>query len=101
MSNDAFDSIKEGLEDALEYASTGSGGTARRVEVPMVDVRAVRERLNLSQREFAGAFGVSVATLRNWEQGRRYPRGPARVLLMIIEQEPEAVQRALSQKDVA
>jgi putative transcriptional regulator len=101
MSSDALDSIKEGLEDALEYATSETGGTAHRVEVPMVDVRAVRERLGLSQSEFAKAFGVSVATLRNWEQGRRYPRGPARVLLMIIEQEPDAVQRALAQQEVA
>ena len=101
MSSDAFDSIKEGLEDALEYASTGTSGTAHEVEVPMVDVRAVRERLGLSQVEFAKKFGVSVATLRNWEQGRRFPRGPARVLLMIIDLEPDAVQRALDQQDVA
>ena len=101
MTTDVFDSIKEGLEDALEYAAGKDGGNAHNIEVPMVDVRAVRERLGYSQRNFAKAFGVSVATLRNWEQGRRYPRGPARVLLMIIDQEPDAVQRALAPKEVA
>jgi len=49
----------------------------------------------MSQEEFATQFGISPATLRNWEQGRRHPEGPARVLLNIIEREPAAVQRAL------
>jgi putative transcriptional regulator len=59
------------------------------------DARAVRRRLGLSQPAFAGLFGVSVWTLRNWEQGRRRPDGPARALLRIIEREPEAARRAL------
>ncbi|MBI3695349.1 MAG: helix-turn-helix domain-containing protein [Acidobacteria bacterium] len=50
----------------------------------------------MSQGAFAARFGISPATLRNWEQGRRLPEGPARVLLAIIDREPEAVQRALS-----
>lgn len=96
MTMSEFDDIKAGLEDALQYAKGNKAhGREQRVEVPVVDVRAVRERLGLSQSEFAEAFGVSVATVRNWEQGRRIPRGPARVLLNVIEQEPEAVQRVL------
>jgi putative transcriptional regulator len=59
------------------------------------DPRAVRERLGISQAAFARMFGVSVWTLRNWEQGRRRPDGPARALLRVIEREPEAAQRAL------
>jgi putative transcriptional regulator len=50
----------------------------------------------MSQGDFAARFGISPATLRNWEQGRRQPEGPARVLLAIIDREPQAVQRALS-----
>ena len=64
--------------------------------VPDVDVRAARERLGLSQPMFAVRFGVPLATLRKWEQGKRRPDGPARVLLRVIEREPEAVQRALA-----
>lgn len=91
-----FDDIKAGLEDALLYAQgQPESGREHRVEVPVVDVQAVRKRLGMSQSEFAMAFGVSVATVRNWEQGRRVPRGPARVLLTVIEQEPEAVRRVL------
>ncbi len=89
--------IIDGLQNALEYAK-GNTRSARahvvRVPAP-VDVRRVRERLGMSQSEFAAQFGISTSTLRNWEQGRREPEGPARVLLNIIEREPEAVKRAL------
>ena len=59
------------------------------------DPRAARERLGVSQATFARMFGVSVWTLRNWEQGHRRPDGPARALLRVIEREPEAARRAL------
>jgi len=62
---------------------------------PMPDVAAVRRRLKLSQAEFARRFGFSVATVRNWEQGRVLADGPARVLLAVIASEPQAVIRAL------
>ncbi len=91
-----FDDIKAGLEDALAHARGEFGGSeVHEVVVPVVDVQAVRIDLGYSQSEFAEAFGISVATLRNWEQGRRIPRGPARLLLAIIELEPEAVRRVL------
>lgn len=61
------------------------------VEVPTPDVRAVRRRLGLSQAAFATKFGFQPATLRNWEQGRTRPDGPARVLLAVIAKHPEAV----------
>jgi putative transcriptional regulator len=51
--------------------------------------REIRQRLKLSQREFAGLMGVGVQTVRDWEQGRRNPRGPAAELLRIAEQHPE------------
>ena len=60
-----------------------------------VNVRAVREKLRLSQAEFAARFGFTAAAVRQWEQGRRQPHGPARVLLTIIDREPGAVSRAL------
>lgn len=91
-----FDDIKAGLEGALSHArGRDVGGEEHRIEVPVVDVLAVHNELGLSQSESADAFGISVATLRNWEQGRRFPRGPARLLLANIEKEPEAVQRVL------
>ena len=60
------------------------------------DVKLVRARLRQSQTEFASMIGVSVSTLRNWEQGRRVPEGPARALLRVASRNPEAVKKALS-----
>ena len=59
------------------------------------DVRAVRTKLGTSQTEFALMIGVSVATLRNWEQGRRTPDGPALALLRVASENPKAVIEAL------
>jgi putative transcriptional regulator len=59
------------------------------------DIKAIREKLGKSQPEFALMIGVSVATLRNWEQGRRRPEGPARALLRIAEKNPDALIDAL------
>jgi len=59
------------------------------------DVRQVRKKLGKSQTEFALMIGVSVATLRNWEQGRRVPDGPARALLKVAAKNPKAVAEAL------
>jgi putative transcriptional regulator len=61
-----------------------------------VDVRAIRLKLRKSQSEFALMIGVSIATLQNWEQGRRRPEGPARALLTVAAANPRAVERALS-----
>jgi putative transcriptional regulator len=55
-------------------------------------VRAIRRKLKLSQTQFAMRFGFAPATLRNWEQGRTKPEGPARVLLAVIAKHPEAVE---------
>jgi putative transcriptional regulator len=55
------------------------------------DVRSVRERYGLSQPKFAALMGISVATLRNWEQGRRQPEGSAQVLLRVVARHPSAV----------
>ena len=60
------------------------------------DIRAIRLRIGKSQTEFALMIGVSVATLRNWEQGRRTPEGPAMALLMVAAKNPRAVAAALS-----
>jgi putative transcriptional regulator len=92
----AFDDIMAGLQDALAYAQGDSGrGRDTVVSVPDVDVRAARHRLGMTQPVFARTFGVSVATVRNWEQRRRRPEGAARVLLRVIEMNPTAVLQAI------
>jgi putative transcriptional regulator len=60
------------------------------------DVRAIRGKFEKSQEEFALMIGVSVATLQNWEQGRRRPEGPARALLRVAAKNPQAVAKALA-----
>lgn len=78
--------MTENTADADRYA----------VHVPQeVDVKAIRAKLGLSQQAFAGRFGFSVKTLRHWEQKQRVPEGPARAYLLVIDRDPQAVERAL------
>lgn len=93
MSN-AFSSIKQGLEEALEF-SQGKIGKAVIHKFSAVDVKEVRAKVGMSQNEFASAFGISVNTLRHWERGDRSPQGPALVLLNVVAKEPQAVLKAL------
>jgi putative transcriptional regulator len=96
MNKKLFNELKAGLEEAIAHAGgEKTGGRTRRVYLPNIDVGKLREKLGLSQGDFADAFGVSVGTLRGWEQKRREPDGPARVLLTVIDREPDAVLRAL------
>ena len=60
------------------------------------EIKSIRSKLGKTQSEFALMIGVSVATLQNWEQGRRTPEGPAKALLNVAAQNPEAVAEALS-----
>jgi putative transcriptional regulator len=62
---------------------------------PAIDVRSLRQKLGLSQSQFSTRFGFTAATVRNWEQGRTQPDGPARILLAVIAHHPEAVEDAL------
>jgi len=91
----AFASIKQGLDEAIEYSS-GRVGEAIVHEFGPVEVKKIRSKLGMSQNEFASAFGISVSTLRHWERGDRAPHGPALVLLNVVSKEPKAVLKALS-----
>jgi putative transcriptional regulator len=84
------------LKEAIAWAG-GEDVPARvtTVQVRETDVRAVRRKLRLSQSQFAAKFGFQPGTLKNWEQGRTRPDGPARVLLAVIARHPEAVEDAL------
>lgn len=89
--------IIDGLTDAVAHARGGLVGVKeRKISVPdSIDVRAIRQKLGLTQQEFAMQFGFSLATVRNWEQGTRVPPGSQRVLLTVIDKAPEAVKAAL------
>ena len=63
---------------------------------PEFDVKALRRKLGMSQARFAASFGFGLAAVQSWEQGRRRPEGLARVLLKVIEHDPDAVRRALA-----
>ncbi|MCX4026536.1 helix-turn-helix domain-containing protein [Endozoicomonas sp. SM1973] len=93
--SDIFESIKQGLEEAIEF-SQGNPQKAVVHEFTSVDVKRIRADIGMSQAEFATAFGISVSTLRHWERGDRKPQGPALVLLNVVAKEPQAVLRALS-----
>jgi putative transcriptional regulator len=69
----------------------GKSAPSREFNYSIPDVKAIREKYGLSQSKFAKLLGISPATLRNWEQGRRRPEGPARILLFIADKHPEAV----------
>lgn len=90
--------IIDGLVDAANHARGDMVGVRERsYRVPEdINVQSVRQKLGLTQQQFAMQFGFSLATVRNWEQGIRVPPGPARVLLLVVDKEPDAVRRALA-----
>ncbi|CUW38351.1 Putative Transcriptional regulator, XRE family [Magnetospirillum sp. XM-1] len=95
MMGNAAERIIQGLTEALDHAK-GKVVPDLVVHVPaQVDVSTIRHRTGLSQAAFSRRIGVSPATLRNWEQGRRTPEGPARVLLAMLERNPKVVEETL------
>jgi putative transcriptional regulator len=85
------------LRDGREFPlAPMTAVAAPAVAAPPRSVRELRRRARLTQLEFASRLGVPVETIRNWEQGKRMPRGPARALLAVIEHAPETVFAALA-----
>ena len=92
---EVFGRVMEGLEEALGHAR-GEAVPGLVLHVPaQLEVAEVRRRTGLSQEAFARTIGVSVGTLRNWEQKSRVPDGPARVLLAMLERDPGIVAATL------
>ena len=94
MEKELFEDLVESLKEAVEI-SKGRREASRRFHVAPPDVKVVREKIGLSQSEFAGLMHVSIKTLQNWEQGRRNPTGPAAALLKIMANAPEVAIRSL------
>lgn len=95
---DSNQKLISGLEDVLAYVN-GEKSLRKTVIVPQtVNVKNIRDKLKLSQQEFAERYGFPVATVRNWEQERRRPEGAARILLKVIEKNPSAVNDALEEE---
>ncbi len=92
----AFDEISAGLDNAIKHAK----GKKSKVVVhkpETINVQAIRKKTGMSQQQFCATFGISLGTLRHWEQGLRAPRGPARVLLKVVDVNPRAVIKAINE----
>jgi putative transcriptional regulator len=95
MKKHDFDQLTASIKQAGKIRR-GELKPARVTKIAPVDVKAIRDKLGKSQSEFALMIGVSVATLQNWEQGRRRPEGPACALLKVAAHNPAAVEAALA-----
>ena len=89
-----FGALLKSIDEARAIRA-GTRKPSRVVTFNPLVVKTIRKRLHVSQAQFAHLIGISAATLRNWEQGRTYPEGAARVLLKIAAHRPDAVLEAL------
>jgi putative transcriptional regulator len=97
MKDKDFEGLMASVAEARSFAR-GEAVTGLRVHhFPAIDITAIRKKTGATQDGFARQIGVSIATLRNWEQGRRQPEGPARVLLSMLARDPGIVARVLSE----
>ena len=94
MKKEHFKKLVASIKEAGEIKA-GRKAPSRIYEINPPEIKNVREKLNVSQNEFALMIGVSVRTLQNWEQGRRKPEGPAKALLRIALKNPSALLDAL------
>ena len=94
MKKDHFEKLVASIREAGEIKA-GRKAPSRTYEIKPPEIKTVREKLNVSQNQFALMIGVSVRTLQNWEQGRRKPEGPAKALLRIASRNPTALLDAL------
>lgn len=95
MRDELFEELLESTREGMAILR-GEVEPSRVFTFPEVDVAELRARYKMSQPRFAAMLGISLGTLRGWEQGRRRPDGPARVLLRIAAQNPDAVRAATS-----
>jgi putative transcriptional regulator len=95
MNTQDFEELLESVRQAGKI-KRGEMPASRRFVMDEPDVAVIRQKYGMSQEAFASLMGISVATLRNWEQGRRKPQGPAKVLLTIAARQPDAILAALT-----
>ena len=91
------ESFKELLDSVKQGGAImrGEMNPSRVFEFDKINVQSIRKKYGLSQDKFAKLLGISISTLRNWEQGRRKPDGPARILLLVAAKHPEAILDAV------
>lgn len=95
MNRKEFDKLVASVKQAGKIRR-GEMKASRVFDMKPLDVKMIRKKLNVSQSDFALMIGVSLATLQNWEQGRRRPDGPAQALLKVAASNPKAVVDALA-----
>jgi putative transcriptional regulator len=95
MKDEMFNELLESVRQAGDIRK-GTRKPSRHTIIEEPDVAAIREKYKMTQQEFSSLLGISTGTLRNWEQGRRKPHGPAKVLLKIAEKRPNAILESLS-----
>ncbi|MGN2413917.1 NadS family protein [Pseudomonas syringae] len=95
MEKNLFDRLVESMTE-MDEIDRGERQPSREFHINAAQVKKIRQATGLSQATFAKHIDVAVGTLRNWEQGRREPEGPARALLRAIHNDPEHVLAALS-----
>src|ERR1700761_7667590 len=88
--------LRDGQEFPVQPSPVGPAANSAAADTGSLAVRDLRRRACLTQMEFAAKLGVPVETIRNWEQGKRAPRGPARALLAVIAHAPDTVFQALA-----
>jgi putative transcriptional regulator len=86
----------ESMKQAVAHAGGRKVPRMRVTKVEMPDVRAIRESLHMSQHRFAATYRIPLSTLKNWEQGRRYPDAPAAAYLLAIQRRPREVMEAVA-----
>lgn len=92
--SDVFESIKQGLLEAIDFAE-GKDNNINVFKPNLIDVKELRKKIGMTQIEFASIFGISLGTLRHWERGDRSPRGPALVLLNLVDKDPKTILQVL------
>jgi putative transcriptional regulator len=94
MEDNLFNELENSIQEAGEHLRGERDLPEENIHfVGEPDPHAIRDKMELTQEEFAALLDVSVRTLQNWEQGRRDPRGPARTLLKVADQEPDALRK--------
>ena len=86
----------ESLQQAAQHAQGHKIRGMRVTTVEIPDVKAIREKLHMSQQRFASAYRIPLATVKNWEQGRRAPDAPAAAYLLAIRRRPKEVMEAVA-----
>ena len=92
--SEAFESVKQGLTEAIQFAE-GKDIGAKVFKPTEIDVKKLRKKVGMTQVDFAATFGISVGTLRHWERGDRSPRGPALVLLNLVNKDAQKILNVL------